>query len=62
MQFQDLRFLGADNLLVCFHLQLLLVAFKLPLAASSVVKLASEPAFKLLSKKLAVDFDVNPEE
>lgn len=50
MRFQVLRFLGTDNLLDGFHLPWLLTALKLPLAASMVVELGSEPAFQLLCK------------
>lgn len=55
-----IRFFGADNLLVSFHVPLLLVVLKLPFAASTVVELGSGPAFQLLCKKLATDFYVYP--
>lgn len=56
------RFLGAEHLLVGFHLPRLLIVLKLPLSASRVVELGSEPALKMLCKKLAADFHVYPED
>lgn len=62
MRRQVLRFLGAENVLIDFHLPWLLTALRLPLAASRVVELGSEPAFQLLCRKLASDFRIYPEE
>lgn len=59
---QILRFLSADNLLVGFHLQWLLVALKLPLASSRLIELRSEPAFTLLCRTLTADFHAYPED